>query len=153
MNTGQIIKNILLSLCVLLLTACSKHFDPTSGEELKELSGKGSLNIAKEVNFSVSCSIEAQSQFDQGLALMHHMMYVQAEKEFALITAKEPNCAMAQWGIAMTLFHPLWPGVTGTAALNKGAVAVEKANSLRPPTAREQAYVDAVAAFYRNWGL
>ena len=151
MNAGQIFKNVLLTLCVLLLTACSKHVDTAGGEELKELSVKDGPNMAGKVNFPVSCSIEAQFRLDQGLALMHHMMYVEAEKEFESITEKEPDCAMAQWGIAMTLFHPLWPGATGETALKKGAAAVQKARTLRPPTAREQAYVDAVTAFYRNW--
>ena len=55
-----------------------------------------------EVNFSISGSAEAQSKFERGLALMHHMMYVQAEKEFTALADMEPNCAMAYWGVAMT---------------------------------------------------
>lgn len=151
MNVDQLFKNALIAVCVLLLTACSKPIDTADRSDQKDLSVKFGPNAAGKVSFPVSCSLEAQSRFDQGLALMHHMMYVQAEKEFESIAENEPDCAMAQWGIAMTLFHPLWPGATGEAALKKGAAAVDKARSLNPPTDREQAYIDAVGAFYQNW--
>ena len=148
MKADQLLKNISLTLFVLLISACSKH---VSEPEPNELSAKSGPNAAGKVHFPVSCSIQAQSRFDEGLALMHHMMYVQAEKTFEAIAKKEPDCAMAHWGIAMTQFHPLWPGATGEAALKKGSAAVEKANLLSPPTVREQAYVDAAVAFYQNW--
>ena len=32
------------------------------------------------VKFPVSCSPAAQNKFERGLALLHHMMYMQAEK-------------------------------------------------------------------------
>ena len=61
------------------------------------------------VHFPVSCSPAAQRDFDQALALLHHMTYPQARSAFAALAAREPQCAMAHWGVAMTLFQPLWP--------------------------------------------
>ena len=57
---------------------------------------------------------------------------------------------MAYWGIAMTHFHPLW-APPSQEELKKGWAAVEQAKALTPPTAREQAYIAAVEAFYRDW--
>jgi hypothetical protein len=60
-----------------------------------------------EVHFPVSCGAEAQPQFDRAVALLHHMTYARARAEFTSIAAAHPQCAMAHWGIAMTLFQPL----------------------------------------------
>jgi tetratricopeptide (TPR) repeat protein len=79
------------------------------------------------------------------------MMYSQAEKEFTALAKLAPECAMTHWGIAMTLFHPLWPGQPNEDQLKKGWTAVEKAKSLNPKTEREQAYISAVGTFYQNW--
>ena len=55
------------------------------------------------VHFPVSCGDETQMQFDRAVALLHSFWYSEANKAFADIAKKEPNCAMAYWGIAMTL--------------------------------------------------
>jgi len=55
---------------------------------------------------------------------------------------------MAHWGIAMTLFQPLWPTRPGPDALQRGWEAVQKAKALRPPTERERLLVSAAAAFF-----
>jgi hypothetical protein len=84
------------------------------------------------------------------LALLHNMMYRQAEKEFRQIAKLDPVCAMAHWGVAMTLFNPLWAEPKED-ELKRGWKAVIKAGALKPPTAREQGYVAAVRAFFENW--
>src|SRR5260370_35307870 len=61
------------------------------------------------VNFPVSRSKEAQVEFNRAVALLHHMTYPQAREAFERVAAIDPKCAMAPWGIALTLFHPLWP--------------------------------------------
>lgn len=103
-----------------------------------------------EVNFPVSCSPDIQAQFNKGLALLHNMMYLQSEKEFKGVVKRDPDCAMAYWGIAMTLFHPLW-APPKEHELKSGSEAAQKAASLEPPTKREQTYIAAVNAFYKDW--
>jgi hypothetical protein len=83
--------------------------------------------------------------------MRHHVMYAQAEKEFRSIVASEPDCAMAHRGIAMTLFHPLWPGEPTEAELQQGSQAIEMANSLPPRTDRENAYIAAARSYYADW--
>jgi Tfp pilus assembly protein PilF len=104
-----------------------------------------------QVDFTVSCSTEIQDRFERALMMLHHMMYAQAEKEFRSIVASEPDCAMAHWGVAMTLFHPLWPGEPSEAKLQQGSQAIEKAMSLLPRTDQENAYITAAAAYYTDW--
>ncbi len=108
-------------------------------------------NDLGQVDFTVSCNYEAQNKFNRGLALLHHMMYKQAEQEFEEVARIDPKCAMTYWGIAMTLFHPLWPGEPTKEDLEKGWKAIQKAEALKPYTMREKALIDAAAAFYKDW--
>src|ERR1051325_7375225 len=100
------------------------------------------------VNFPVSCTPAAQTEFNHAVALLHHMTYPQAREAFQRVAAIDPACAMAQWGIAMTLFQPLWPTRPGPAALQQGWQAVEKAKSLNASTEREQLFIAAADAFF-----
>lgn len=102
-----------------------------------------------DVSFPVSCETEAQEQFETGLALLHHMMYGQAESHFSSAAQADESCAMAHWGIAMTQLRPLWAPPTDE-EFERGRSAVEKAKTLRAPTEREQQYVDAIAAYYET---
>ncbi len=64
-----------------------------------------------DVSFPVSCEAEVQARFNRAVALLHHMTYEVAGREFMRIAVEDPSCAMAHWGIAMTLIHPVWPGL------------------------------------------
>jgi hypothetical protein len=50
----------------------------------------------------------------------------------------------------MCNFHPLWEPPT-EADLKKGAKAIEIASSITPKSERESGYINAVAAYYKNW--
>lgn len=102
------------------------------------------------VDFPISCSARAQAEFNRAVALLHHMTYPQALEAFEGVAASEPSCAMAHWGIAMTLFQPLWPTRPGPAERRRGWEAVESAMTLRPATARESLLVEAAAEFFRE---
>lgn len=110
--------------------------DPHAGHDL----GK--------VDFPVTCSAAAQQQFKQGVLLLHHMTYPQARVAFERTADIDPGCAMAQWGIAMTLFQPLWPTRPSTADLERGRAATRKAASLHPQNDREGLLIAAAAAFF-----
>jgi tetratricopeptide (TPR) repeat protein len=109
-----------------------------------------SEHALRTVDFAASCSAEAKREFDQALALLHHMTYPQAKAGFERVAELDPKCAMAQWGIAMTLFQPLWPTRPGPEQLREGWEAVRHAQSLSPPTERERLYVAAAEAFFRE---
>ncbi|MCH4565575.1 hypothetical protein MKP05_21000 [Halomonas sp. EGI 63088] len=102
------------------------------------------------VDFRVSCDDAVKQRFDRALGLMHHMMYEQARTEFGALTETDPNCAMAHWGVATTLFQPLWPERPDQAALQRGWDEISKAIDLEPETERERLLVDATAGFFRE---
>ena len=93
------------------------------------------------VDFRISCSERAQAEFDRAVALLHHMTYPRARESFQRVAETDPRCAMAHWGIAMTLFQPLWPTRPTPVELRRGWEAVQKATSLGPPTERAYAGV------------
>ena len=100
------------------------------------------------VDFPVTCSEQAQVEFGLAMALLHHMTYPQAREAFERVAKTDPRCAMAHWGIAMTLFQPLWPTRPGLEARQQGWEAVQKAKALEPATEQERLFVAAAEAFY-----
>jgi tetratricopeptide (TPR) repeat protein len=103
-----------------------------------------------KVHFQVSCSPEAQIAFDRAVALLHHMTYPQAREAFRQVAVIDPACSMAQWGVAMTLFQPLWPTRPSLKDRQDGWEAVKKARSNFPPTERERLFLSAVEEFFRD---
>jgi tetratricopeptide (TPR) repeat protein len=100
------------------------------------------------VDFPVSCTAQAQVEFNRAVALLHHMTYPQAREAFEQVASTDPKCAMAQWGIAMTLFQPLWPTRPGAEERKRGWEAVQKAKALQVPGERERLFVAAAEAFF-----
>jgi tetratricopeptide (TPR) repeat protein len=102
------------------------------------------------VHFPISCAASVQKPFARGVALLHSFWYEEAEKEFLDIAKDDPHCAMAHWGVAMSIWHQLWnePDATVIArGLNEANTAKKlAANS----TSRENAYIAAITAFYGN---
>lgn len=103
-----------------------------------------------KVHFPVSCTGPAQEIFTRGLALLHHMTYPQARTAFREAAATDPQCAMAHWGVAMTLFQPLWPTRPGPADRQRGWDELLQAERLAPPTDRERRYVATAQAFFSD---
>lgn len=103
-----------------------------------------------KVNFVVSCSPEAQKQFNLAVAWLHSFEYGESERAFKKVAAIDPQCAMAHWGVAMTQYHQLWAPPT-RAELEKATLEVKRANDIGAKTNRERDYIDAIAQFYSDW--
>jgi len=102
------------------------------------------------VNFPVSCASSVQKPFERGVALLHSFWYEEAEKEFQQIATDDPHCAMAHWGIAMSLWHQLWNNPDAT-VIQHGLDEVHQAKTTHgPSTPRDKAYIAAIKAFYSD---
>lgn len=101
------------------------------------------------VNFRTSCSNKVQPLFNQAVAWLHSFEYEEAEKTFTEITAIDPRCGMAYWGVAMSNFHPLWVPPT-PAELEKGLNAAAQAMRVGATTERERDYIAAINTFYNE---
>jgi len=101
------------------------------------------------VSFPTSCSQAVQQSFDRAVALLHSFQYEEAGKGFASVAQNDPNCAMAHWGQAMSLYHQLWEHPDAE-TLKKGRAELRKAEELQPKTPREREYIAAAAAFFQD---
>lgn len=104
---------------------------------------------AHAVEFKTSCNVAVRDDFNAAVTLLHHMTYPQARAAFAAIGRRDPACAMTHWGIAMTLFQPLWPTRPGPSDLRLGWKTLQDGLALRA-TPRERAYLQATATFFEN---
>jgi tetratricopeptide (TPR) repeat protein len=99
------------------------------------------------VHFPVSCSPSVQQSFERGVALLHSFWYEQAETTFQQIAKEDHQCAMAHWGIAMSLWHELW-NHPDAQTVARGRAEADTADAFRPKTEREHDYIAAIDAFY-----
>jgi len=128
-----------LAICVGLLrplVADEGHdHGPTAGEKLGT------------VKFQTSCAVAVREEFERGVARLHSFWYEEAEKTFLSVAQKDPGCAMAQWGLALSLYHPLW-APPDAAQLVRAREALQTARAAKRKTPREVAYLAAVEAYY-----
>src|SRR5262245_23780951 len=102
-----------------------------------------------KVHFPIACSDGVQEQFDLALAMLHTFSFPDAAKTFTAVAQKDPDCAMAYWGIAATAIGSLYGGRPGPMAL-QGAQAVEKAKAIGGKDERERDYIATIDVFYRD---
>jgi tetratricopeptide (TPR) repeat protein len=102
------------------------------------------------VRFPVSCAAAVQKPFQRGVALLHSFWYEEAEKEFLQIAEDDQHCAMAHWGVAMSLWHQLW-NEPDEKVIARGLDEVRKAQAdSKKVTSRERDYVAAIGAYYNG---
>jgi hypothetical protein len=132
----------LLFSSVFFLTALA---DDEHGHNHHEIVSETQLGT---VHFPVSCAAAVQQPFARGVALLHSFWYEEAGKEFLEIAKEDPHCAMAHWGIAISLWHQLW-NQPDEKMISRGLEEVHKAEKGKT-TERERAYIAAIAAFYAD---
>jgi tetratricopeptide (TPR) repeat protein len=109
----------------------------------------GDLRAAGKVEFPVSCAPDVQSEFARGVALLHSFFYEEARRVFTSVAERDPKCAMAQWGIAMTWWHPIWTPPTPD-EMSAGKAAIEKAMATEAGTDRERGFIKALNVYYNT---
>lgn len=133
-----------LALAALLLLVSAARI---RAQQHDEHPGEPTERLGK-VSFPTSCSAQAQTQFELGLKLLYSFEYDQASTQFVDAEKKDPACAIAYWGQAMSLYHQLWdPPSEG--ALAEGWKLVQTAEAATESSPREQGYIEAAAAYYK----
>lgn len=109
----------------------------------------GSLRKSGTVDFPATCRAEVKEDFNTAVALLHSFFYEEARRRFLEIAQRDPDCAMAWWGVAMTWYHPLWAPPTPD-EMQKGTEASEKARKIGGRTEIERGFIDAIYAFFTS---
>jgi hypothetical protein len=151
-------KSLQFFLLTTITFACGGNDSKPSKEQITQLDLKRGELIScgspgKEfgkVDFEMSCDKKVEKNFNLALELLHSFEYDESEKVFAKIIDEAPECAMAYWGVAMCSYHPLWEPPSD-ADLIKGAKAIEIAKSINNKSEKDVAYINAIAAYYKDW--
>lgn len=138
------VSNLTMAACFVALLCLS----PAQAQEMHTHQHDASEKLG-QVNFTISCKPAARAQFNRATAMLHSFWYAESEKAYADIAKSDPACGMAYWGVAMSLFHPVWAPATA-AELQRGRAAAEKATSIGGKTPREKDYIAAIATFYKD---
>ncbi|MGH7730632.1 MAG: tetratricopeptide repeat protein [Candidatus Eiseniibacteriota bacterium] len=109
----------------------------------------GDLSKVGSVHFPTTCDPAVQKEFERGLALLHSFFYEEARRVFTSVAEKDPQCAIAQWGIAMSYWHPIWTP-PDSSELTAGRAAVARALAASKKGERESAYIKAIQAYYEG---
>ena len=123
-------KRICRFLVILILST------PLAGEEHQHQA----MESLGRVNFPISCAPAVQSTFTRGVALLYSFEYEQAQQAFQNVAQKDPACAMAYWGEAMTDFHQYLASVSQD-DVTRAQAEIAKADAAKETTPRETASV------------
>src|SRR5438874_5173875 len=137
---------ICLLLAVLLAASCFLLADDEGHhhEDMNEVQ-------VGTVHFPSSCSAAVQKPIERGVAMLHSFWYEEAEKQFQQIEKDDPQCAIAHWGVAMSIWHQLW-NRPDRRRIERGGSELKQARALKNGTARERGYISALSTFYAHPG-
>jgi len=135
-------KILLLSVPFLLLTPSFAQQEQNPADHIYGLG---------HVHMDTSCSPSVSADFDRALAMLHNFWFARALEAFKKVIQADPQCAMAYWGAAMTYNHPFWDAPTREDESAAWAL-VQKGRQTTKKTPREEMYLDAVAALYKDAG-
>ncbi len=96
------------------------------------------------VKFENSCAAAVKNDFNTGVALLHSFWFPEALKAFESILVRDPGCAMAHWGIALSHWGNPFVGLKPARTVELTKAAIDKARTTGSPTLRERGYIQAV---------
>ncbi|MEO5741375.1 MAG: hypothetical protein ABIS29_12350, partial [Vicinamibacterales bacterium] len=102
------------------------------------------------VSFMTSCAPALRQDFNRAVALLHSFWFAQAIAGFDGVAAKDPSCAMAHWGVALSRWGNPFAGLRSPQQIELGRAAIQRARTTGTPTPRERAYIAAAAELYTS---
>jgi hypothetical protein len=92
------------------------------------------------VTFPTSCAADLQKPFEPAVSLLHSFFCEEAQPQFEDIFKKDPHCAIAPWGEAMSIYHPLWFRwfQPSAATIQHGRELIEQAQKIGAKTEHER---------------
>ena len=106
-------------------------------------------NLGK-VTFPTSCNASVQSEFESGVAMLHSYWFNYAGKTFQSVLQKDPNCAMAYWGIALDLLGNTLGSPPSAKNAQAAWAALDKARAINAKTLRERDWIEAISTYFRD---
>lgn len=103
-----------------------------------------------KVHFETSCTTDAAAAFDRAMLFQHSFWYRASQRSFEAALKADPGCAIAYWGIALSL---LWNPHAAPPPKNlpDGAAAIARGKEVGARTERESDYLAALSAMYADF--
>jgi hypothetical protein len=102
------------------------------------------------VHFATSCNDTAQRRFDRAMRYQHSFWYKASREIFEETLKADPDCGIAYWGIALSLWNnPHFPPPAPNLA--PALAAIEKGKAVGAKSERERDYIDALAVLYTGY--
>jgi hypothetical protein len=136
-------------LTAMVMTAAALVATPRARGQEPEAHSHG-IGRLGHVAFPVSCAPEARRRFEHAVAALHSFWWDEGDRAFAAVLDADPDCAMAYWGLALNAWGNPFAGGPAGEALARGVEAAAQASARPAPTRREQGFIAAGAALYRN---
>jgi hypothetical protein len=130
---------------IAVVLACLFWASAASAQHDEHGAGQPDQIGSASVKFDTSCATAVKDDFNKGVALLHSFWFPEATKEFEAVLARDPNCAMAHWGIALDNWGNPFGGLKPARTIELVKGSIETAARTGSPTARERAYIAAVA--------
>jgi tetratricopeptide (TPR) repeat protein len=102
------------------------------------------------VSFPTTCNPATQPAFNRAVALLHSFAYKPAEEGFRSVAARDPRCAIAHWGMAMTHYHQLWQPPLPPAEVAVAQKEIAQAALLPEASERERGFIDALSLIFKD---
>jgi tetratricopeptide (TPR) repeat protein len=103
------------------------------------------------VSFANSCTSAVQATFERAVALLHSFWWREGEKTFREVLERDPNCAIATWGIATILIGNTFAAGPTAAQAQQAQEAIERGRAIGAKTERERLFIEAVAEYYERF--
>ena len=103
-----------------------------------------------DVHFATSCNDVAQRRFDRAMRYQHSFWYQQSKEIYEEALQSDPNCAIAYWGIALSLWNNPH-GQPPRPNLAPALAAIRKAQAIGAKTERERDFISALALLYTDY--
>ncbi len=104
-----------------------------------------------KVSFANSCAPATQASFERAVALLHSFWWREGERAFREVLERDPNCAIATWGIATILIGNTFAAGPTPAQAQQAMEAIERGRTIGAKTERERLFIEAVAQYYERF--
>jgi tetratricopeptide (TPR) repeat protein len=132
-----------------MVTGAGSSWSPRLQAQAEHQHGGRAPERLGHVTFPSGCRPAVQADFERAVALLHSFWYEEAGRQFHQVAVADSACALAYWGQAMSLLHPLWAPPSPAEQVEALADA-ERGVRLSRAGSRAHDFADAIATYYRG---
>jgi hypothetical protein len=148
---GSIMREVSAGIAAIVMTLLGANYAGAAESPVARAAPGAAPERLGTVHFATSCDPAVQVEFDRAMALLHSFWVKDSIEGFTAVQQRDPGCAIALWGIAMSLQqNPLIAQEPNGKTTQDALAALDKAKAIGAKTARERDYIAAIDLIYRD---